>query len=118
MCSISSLLEASHATRKFNDPATVVENTMARYVHPEVRSLHDEPDVNTSANLVLVLQEGATAEIEKRIEQFSGHVRSKLHADVIVVTIPETEIQAFIQTPLIESVSLDGGMEVLSSGNF
>jgi hypothetical protein len=90
---------------------------MARYLHPEVEKTLENPVTGEVAELVLVLESGATQAISERVEQFSGEVVSELSGDMLVVRVPERELEEFVQASEIESVSYDGRMQVLTAGN-
>lgn len=90
---------------------------MARYLHPEVVSIRDDPDPNRVAKLVLMVEESAVQQISERVTEHSGEVESQLSSGRLIVEVPETEIEALCDPDSIKSVSLDERMEVLSSGN-
>ena len=90
---------------------------MARYLHPEVEETLENPVTDEVAELVLVLESGATQVISERVKQFSGEVVSELSGDMLVVRVPERELKEFVQASEIESVSYDGEMQVLTAGN-
>lgn len=90
---------------------------MARYLHPEVEEIRDDPDPEGAAKLVLMVEEDSVQQISERVTNHSGEVEHRLSSGRLIVKVPETEVESLCEPNSIESASLDEGMEVLASGN-
>lgn len=90
---------------------------MARYLHPEVEEIRDNPDPERVVKLVLMVEKEAVQQVSERVSNHSGEVEDRLSSGRLIVKIPETKVEALCEPDSIRSVSLDEGMEVLSSGN-
>lgn len=104
-------------TKSINRMADGIRSTMARYLHPEVERIRAEPDPDEDIRLVLMVREDSIEQISERVANHSGEVKRQLSAGRLIVTIPEIEVGSLCTPDSIKSVSLDEGMEVLSSGN-
>lgn len=90
---------------------------MARYLHPEVEKIRDDPDPERVVKLVLMVEEDAVQQISERVANHSGKVENRLSSGRLIVEVPETEVKTLCEPDSIKSASLDEGMEVLASGN-
>lgn len=85
----------------------------ARYVHPGVENLVDDPTQGAVAKLALKLDEGMVSEVRQRVEEFDGVFVEQLTSDVVVVKLDETDVERFCSPDWIQSVAFTDEMEIL-----
>lgn len=87
---------------------------MAQYVTPEIAEIRDDPHPDQFIELVLVVDEESASNIRNRVEAHSGDVLDDLGSGVLIVDLPETELDEFCATDILNSVSERNRMQVLS----
>lgn len=97
---------------KFNAEGFVCMTRMARYIGGEVRKILKDPDPTKSARLVLVAEEVDPNEIEERVEAAEGTITRRLPNGITIVEVPERNVEIICEEDLIESVSLDGRLQL------
>lgn len=88
-------------------------DVMARYVTPEIEDIRANPEPGETIDLALVVSDEAIEDIKQRVNEFRGHVERHLPSDVLLVRIPETELDEFCKTDSLESVSEPDRMQTM-----
>lgn len=86
---------------------------MARYVQSEVADVRDHPEQGEQIRLLVGVR-GSTSDVTQRVRELGGEVVEEIPFNSLVVALPEARVAEFCETPAVESVELDEGMETLS----
>ncbi|MEE6210879.1 hypothetical protein U3A55_12040 [Salarchaeum sp. III] len=86
---------------------------MPRYVHRKVAEIRENPERGEEIRLLVGVR-GATQDVVERVRELNGEVVEELPFDSLVVVLSEPQVDSLCNTPSVESVELDEGMETLS----
>lgn len=85
---------------------------MPRFVEQEVRQRGRDPSDSGSVEL-LIGHSGDITTVEELVEEVGGEVLETLPFSTLTASIPETAIERVVDSPAIETIELDSGMETL-----
>lgn len=87
---------------------------MARYVHPDVRDLLEEPTEEGPVRLALVVKDGSDETVHRNVEQIGCSIERVLPSGVVLVEAPHDALAELCELSGLESISPTERMEVLS----
>lgn len=87
---------------------------VARYVHPDVRDLLDDPTRDGPVRLALVVDDGSDETVHRNVEQIGCSIERVLPSGVVLVEAPLDALAELCELPGLESISPTDTMEVLS----
>lgn len=94
--------------------SATTETEMARYVHPDVRDMMEDPTVKGPIRLALVVEDGAETEVQERVDGIGCSIERVLPSGVVLVEAPLDTLSELCELPGLESISPEDTMEVLS----
>lgn len=86
----------------------------ARYVHPSVEDVIENPTQDASAELALKLDEGRVSTVRQRVREFDGEFVDRLTPVVVVVKLDEPDIEGFCSPEWIQSIAFPDEMRILT----
>jgi len=80
-------------------------------VHPNVKDYKEEPEEDSSVDLVVGLGEMSKEDLRAETESLGGEYQRELSFGFHLVTVPETGVSRICEIEGIESIEADEGVE-------
>lgn len=86
---------------------------MARYIHPEIKSLAQDPE-GSHVRLAIVPTEGEVNTVKSDIEETGANIDQTLPSGVLIVDVAPEELSELFKVESVESISPNSTMETLA----
>ncbi|EMA58724.1 hypothetical protein C470_11923 [Halorubrum distributum JCM 13561] len=91
---------------------------MPLYVDRDTQDMRDDPERDTSVELLVGFNEGSADQLKQVVRDQGGQIVEVLPFQTIKVAVPQTAIEAVCTVDGVESVETDAKLDDLSQGDF
>jgi hypothetical protein len=86
---------------------------MAQYIHPDIKTIQENPSRDDTVGLVIVPKEGRVEAVSRRIRQSGGEISERIPLGVLKATIPEIIVDELVTTSEIQAIHFDEEMRLV-----